>query len=194
MILSLSELSDELLLEECRLGNVKAFDVLFSRYSTRLYHYALKYVHDEAVAEEAMMDLMLWVWEKRHQLAPDIYFAPYIYRAMKNAVIKILTRKSAVTLPLQETITCADGADNRILCEELDRAYAATLDELSSQRRLVYTLSRHEKMSHAEIAKEMNLSLFTVKNHIKASLSHFRRHLKDYVDMTTIVVLCFFMQ
>lgn len=196
MTLALPGLSDQLLLEECRQGNVKAFDVLFDRYSARLYHYALKYIRDEAVAEECMMDLMLWVWEKRDQLDVDIQFAPYIFRAMKNAVIKVMTRKHAIILPLDDHLaeygtSVTYDADHRINSHDLNEIYHEKLDALSHQRKLVFKMSREDNLTHAEIAREMNLSLFTVKNHIKASLSHFRRHLKDYVDITTIILFFF---
>ncbi|WP_295125453.1 RNA polymerase sigma-70 factor [uncultured Chitinophaga sp.] len=194
MGITLPELPDDLLLDECRKGNTKAFDVLFNRYSGKLYHYALKYTSDEARAEEAMMDLMLWVWEKREQLPADIQFASYLFRAMKNAVIKIVTRRQGRTIPLEhieeQLTTGAYEAGSRVACNELNNAYQQQLDQLSSQRQKVFILSRHNNLSHAEIAKEMNLSPFTVKNHIKASLSHFRDHLKDYADISTLILLC----
>jgi RNA polymerase sigma-70 factor (ECF subfamily) len=194
MTQTLQELSDGMLLEECKRNNAKAYDVLFDRYSARLYHYALQYIREETVAEETMMDLMVWIWEKRHQLDPDIRLAPYLFRAMKNAVIKVITRKSRATLPLDEKFENISSsapyeADYLLRCNELQETYEEKLAELSRQRQRVFSLSRHENMSHAEIAKETRLSVFTVKNHIKASLSHFRLHLKDHVDTLVILVV-----
>jgi RNA polymerase sigma-70 factor (family 1) len=182
MRLTLPEQSDVLLLEECKNDNTRAFEVLFERYSGKLYHYALKYVKNEAQAEEAMMDLMFWLWDRRHQLPPDIQLSAYLFRAIKNAVIKIMTRQQDRTIPLDLAgDPYADNADNHIYHAELQEVYDEKLQELSLQRQRVFRLSRHENMTHAEIAREMNLSLFTVKNHIKASLSYFRDHLKDYM-------------
>lgn len=192
MGLNLPELSDISLLEECKKDNTRAFDVLFDRYSGKLYNYALKYIKNDALAEETMMDLMVWVWEKRHQLDPDIQFAPYIFRAMKNAVIKVMTRHSNRTVPLEfieDQYTTGSTADSRLHHNQLSNAYYEKLDELSTQRQKVFKMSRHEDLSHAEIARKMNLSRFTVKNHIKASLSYFRDHLKDYMDISTIIFL-----
>lgn len=193
MRISLPEQSDRFLLDECRKDNTRAYDVLFVRYSGRLYNYALKYIGNEVQAEEAMMDLMFWLWDKRQQLDPDVQLAPYLFRAMKHAVIKVLTRNQSLTVPLDmagETAV-ADAAD-RLQENELTEFYHDTLNALSEQRQKVFRLSRHDEMSHAEIAKEMNLSLFTVKNHIKASLTYFRAELKDYMDITTIVILILF--
>ncbi|MCW3467218.1 RNA polymerase sigma-70 factor [Chitinophaga nivalis] len=189
---ALQDLSDYLLLEQCRLDNVKAFDVLFDRYSKRLYNYALNYLQDKDTAEEIMMDLMVWIWEKRQQLDPEVKLAPYLFRAIKNAVIKAMSKKSFTTVPIEqvyddESLTTA-AADTKINCHEITQVYLEKLDELSQQRRRVFKMSRHEQLSHAEIAKELNLSLFTVKNHIKASLTHFRQHLKDYADITMLLL------
>lgn len=194
MRIPLPEQSDISLLNECKKGNTKAFDVLFDRYSGKLYHYAFKYIRSETLAEEAMMDLMFWLWDKKEQLPADIQLAPYLFRAMKNAVIKVLTRRREQTVPLDfagEAYT--EDADNRIYHSELYEAYHEKLNALSQQRQKVFKLSRHDDKSHAEIAKELNLSLFTVKNHIKASLSYFRDELKDYTDITTVLLLFFFL-
>ncbi|RAJ08742.1 RNA polymerase sigma-70 factor (ECF subfamily) [Chitinophaga skermanii] len=194
MALHLHGQPDEFLLRACSEGNTKAFDVLFERYAKKLYHYAFKYLGDHAVAEEIMMDVMVYTWEKRKQIDPNIPFAPYVFKAIKHAVIKVLTRKPVTTVSLDEimqtTLAGSYNADGRVHESELYAVYEETLDELSEQRKKVYTLSRHEQLSHAEIAKEMNLSLFTVKNHIKASLSHFKDHLKDYVDISTVFFFC----
>ncbi|SHM47981.1 RNA polymerase sigma-70 factor, Bacteroides expansion family 1 [Chitinophaga jiangningensis] len=192
MRLTLPEQSDVLLLQECRKDNTRAYDVLFNRYSGKLYYYALKYIRNEAQAEEAMMDLMFWLWDKRHQLDPDIQLAPYLFRAMKHAVIKVLTRHQTETLPLDFAHeTAVEDAANRLRENELSELYHEKLNSLSQQRQKVFRLSRHDDLSHAEIAKEMNLSLFTVKNHIKASLTFFRTELKDYIDITSVIILIF---
>lgn len=189
MRLPLPKQSDVSLLEECRKDNSRAYDVLFDRYSGKLYHYALKYIKEEALAEEAMMDLMFWLWDKRHQLDPDIQLAAYLFRAMKHAVIKVVTRQQGRIVPLDfATEPYAEDADSRIHHSELHEAYNEKLNELSQQRQKVFRLSRHEHMTHAEIAQEMNLSLFTVKNHIKASLSYLRVHLKDHIVSIMVLV------
>jgi RNA polymerase sigma factor (sigma-70 family) len=88
-------------LQECRKENLNAYNTLFDRYSSKLFNYPLKYVKDEQVAEEAMMDLMLWVWEKRHKIRLQGDFSPYIFRAMKNVTIKAIRKKAMVSEPFE---------------------------------------------------------------------------------------------
>jgi RNA polymerase sigma-70 factor (family 1) len=190
-----AELPDHKLLDECAKDNLKAFNELFERYSTKLFNYGLRYVKDESFAEEAMMDVMYWIWEKRHSL--NIYgeFQYYIFRAMKNATIKAMRNKAMATVPVEtienhEAFTTAP-ADHNLKVKEIAVQYNEKLNLLSPQRKLVFRMSREEDLSHAEIADSLNLSINTVKNHISASLSHFRKQLGAYADTATIVTAAF---
>ena len=189
-------LSDQQLLEECSRNNLKAFNVLFDRYFTRLFRYALGYVNDECFAEEAMMDLMMWIWEKRHTLEIQGEFKYYIFRAAKNATIKAIRKKAIQTTSVESIENhisfTSHMADHGILTSELELRYQQELDLLSPQRKIVFQLSREEELSHAEIADHLDISINTVKNHIKFSLNHLRKGFLRYKDAALIVGLLLF--
>jgi RNA polymerase sigma-70 factor (family 1) len=191
-------LSDQQLLEECSRDNLKAFNVLFGRYFAKLYRYALCYLNDECFAEEAMMDLMMWVWEKRHTLEIQGEFKHYIFRAAKNATIKAIRKKAIETTPIESIENhisfISHSADHGILTSELEQSYRDELDLLSPQRKIVFQLSREEELSHAEIADNLNISINTVKNHIKFSLNHFRKGFLRYRDAALFIGILLFLR
>jgi len=178
--------SDKQLLEECTKNNLKAFNTLFDRYFGRLYNYALGYVKDEYFAEEAIMDLMMWIWDKRHTLQIEGEFKPYIFRAAKNATIKAIRKKAVSIAPIEfienNLSFVATPADHQLDTRELEAKYHFHLDSLSPQRKIVFQMSREGDLSHAEIANDLNISINTVKNHIKFSLNHFRKQLNNHSD------------
>jgi len=191
-------LSDQQLLEECSRDNLKAFNVLFDRYFTRLFRYALGYVNDEYFAEEAMMDLMMWIWEKRHSLEIQGEFKHYIFRAAKNATIKAIRKKAIQTTSIESienhiSFTSAT-ADHGLLTGELEQSYQEELNLLSPQRKIVFQLSREEELSHAEIADNLDISINTVKNHIKFSLNHFRKGFLRYRDAALLIGFLLFLK
>jgi RNA polymerase sigma-70 factor (ECF subfamily) len=163
-------LSDKQLLEECSKDNIKAFSALFDRYFGKLYRYAVGYVSDEYFAEEAMMDLMMWVWDKRHVLKIDGEFRHYIFRAAKNATIKAIRKKAFACSPIEaienDISFITKSADHDLQTTELDKK--------------VFQMSREDEFTHAEIASSLNISINTVKNHIKFSLNHFRKEFNNY--------------
>lgn len=186
-------LSDRQLLEECSRDNLKAFNILFDRYFNKLFKYALSYVNDECFAEEAMMDLMMWLWDKRHTLEVQGEFKHYIFRAAKNATIKAIRKKAIGTASIEsiENHICftSNTADYAILVSELEQNYQNKLNLLSHKRKIVFQMSREEELSHAEIANNLNISINTVKNHLKFSLNHFRKSLLRYRDAALIISL-----
>jgi len=191
-------LSDQQLLDECSRDNLKAFNVLFDRYFTKLYRYALGYINDECFAEEAVMDLMMWVWEKRHDLEIHGQFKYYIFRAARNVTIKAIRKKAIQNIPIESienhiSFTSHD-ADHGILTNELDQRYREELDLLSPQRKIVFQMSREEELSHAEIADNLDISINTVKNHIKFSLNHFRKGFLRYKDAALIIGFLLFVR
>lgn len=185
-------LSDQQLLHECSLDNLKAFNTLFERYFAKLYQYALKYIREEHLAEEAMMDLMYWVWDKRHQLDIQGEFAPYIFRAAKNATLRAIRKKALETCEIHlienDLSYAADEADTRILRTELQQQYHRELELLSPQRKVVFRMSREEQLSHAEIAEALDISIHTVKNHIKFSLNQLRKSFARYRDAALALI------
>lgn len=186
-------LSDKQLLEECTKDNLSAFNILFDRYFGRLYHYALGYVRDEYFAEEAIMDLMMWVWDKRHTLQIDGEFKPYIFRAAKNATIKAIRKKAVSIAPIEfienNLSFIAAPADHALDTRELEEKYLSDLDLLSPQRKMVFKMSREGNLTHAEIANDLNISVNTVKNHIKFSLNHFRKQLNNHGDTALTIII-----
>lgn len=190
------ELSDQELLVRCRNNDLKAYDILFYRYSKRLHNYGIKYLDNEEIAEEKMMDVMVWVWNNRASIPEDVNFEPYIFRAMKNALAMEIRKRilHTVSLDERENIEIADPsrADTKLAYKELTNTYQDKLHSLSAQRRKTYLLSREEGLSNSLIAKELDISINTVKNHLKASLAHFRSHLGKYEDVAKILFLFFF--
>ncbi|PYF72998.1 RNA polymerase sigma-70 factor [Pedobacter nutrimenti] len=189
------ELPDQILLEECRRDSRLAYEALFDRYTPRLYKFGLKYLHDSQTTEELVMDLMLWVWNKRHSIDLKTEFSAYIFRAMRNSVISHLRKKVLETTPidllLNELAFSGKPADQDLEYKETESLYLEKLALLSPQRQKVFRMSREENMSYREIAQSMNLSVNTVENYMAASLAFFRTNLKEYTDIPTLILLAF---
>ncbi|MGN6494110.1 MAG: sigma-70 family RNA polymerase sigma factor, partial [Agriterribacter sp.] len=66
------------------------------------------------------------------------------------------------------------------------------LSRLSSQQKLVYTLSREEGLKYDEIAQRLNVSPSTVKNHMIAALRTLRESFNAQPDVVGILLLLLF--
>lgn len=195
--MKLKNLSDQLLLEKSRLGDEKAFKELFTRYFRPLLVVAKKYLKQEIIAEELVMDLMLWIWNKRFDLEIEGSFEAYLYKAIRNKIISYL-RKSVPNLVelddfYNETLAGNQRTDSNLLYEETNNLYNKKLNELSYQRRQAFILSREHNKTYSEIGMELNISVNTVKSHIKYSLKYFRDNMANHLNDHLIWLLILYM-
>lgn len=188
----LKDLSDSQLLRSCKTGSEAAFNVLFRRHFDDLLQFAIRQLNNQEQAEELVMDLMLKLWQMPAE-TPEIQdLKPYLFRSVKNALISHWRKKSLSVISLDELSASEDPltkpADHGILDAEVQLLYRHKLDGLSPQRRLVYNLSREQGMTNSEIATATNLSVITVKKHLKASLDYFRKNLKPHTNTWFILL------
>lgn len=190
--MAFKDLSDHLLLKECQQNNLQAYDVLFYRYSSKLYTFSLRYLKDETVAEELVMDVLFYLWQKRQEIDIQGELSSYLFRAIRNAIINHFRKKVIVAVGIyvltEEATLEVRSADYYLSCQELEKAYQEKLEKLSPQRRRVFELSREENKSYAEIATEMNLSVNTVENYMVATLKFFRKHLQEYTSNPLLLI------
>lgn len=196
MAKTLKDLPDPILLKKYSEGNTSAYNVLFKKYFDALYGYALKNVKDRCAAEELVMDVMLSLWKKKGDILVEQDLKAYLFRCIKNAIYnhyrkKILPTVSLEFIPEDHGLT-SKGADYELDSKELEKIYREKLGQLSPQRRKVYEMSREEDMTYSEIAKDMDLSVNTVENYMVASLSFFRKHLKEHADYTLVLIFSLF--
>ncbi|SDF55677.1 RNA polymerase sigma-70 factor, ECF subfamily [Mucilaginibacter pineti] len=187
------DLPDSILLKKHLLGNADAYNILFKRYYDSLFRYTLKNVDNYEVAEELIMDVMLRLWQMRAEITIDTDLRPYLQRSVKNAIYNHHRKKILATISIDqiipEIIQTSATAEDKVKYIELEKLYKQKLNELSPQRQKVFRMSREENMTYPQIAKHLDLSVNTVENYMVASLSFFRKHLKEYTDQIVLLVI-----
>jgi len=190
-------ISNETLLSRIATGDEFAFNMLFERYRNKLYSYLVKVTKSKEIAEEAVLDVFLKIWNARWTLEKIKNFDAFIFRVAYNKAIDYL-RQVAANPSLQnevwielENLAAAETADHKILKTEIENVINHAMNNLSGQRREAFRLSREELLNYDEIAQRMHISRNTVRNHITAALSFIRQHLEQEqnTETATIIVL-----
>eukprot|EP01133_Synstelium_polycarpum_P002885 gene2885-3311_t len=190
--MAFEDLSDQSLIAECRTGNLKAFDQLFKKYFHRLYQYTLRHIDNPQLAEELVMDLMVWLWKKREEIEVKGDLSSYLFRAIKNSIYNHFRKTELATTSLDKVFieaVASQTSEDSLAAKELGQRYQTSLAQLTPQRRKVFQLSREEDMTYPEIASHLNLSIKTVEAHVSASLQFLRKHFKDYADLILLVIV-----
>ena len=161
-----------------------AFCELYALYKNRLMFFAMKFLKSKEFAEDVFQDAFTSFWQNRRFLNPDSPFAPYVYTIVKNRILNLLAgiekEQQLKNIILSGSVDVTNDTEDKILDDDLNQLLEKALLDLTSQQRRIFDMSRKEMKSHKEIAEELNISVYTVQQHISASLKVIRSYLVKY--------------
>lgn len=185
--------NEKMLLRQVGRHDEKAFKALFEAYQPRLYHYIIGIVKSKETAEEMVIDVFLKIWQQREMLAGVERFDAFLFRIAFNQSVDYLRRAARdpkIKDILWQEIELAGGpsSDEPVLVKEYEVKLKEAIGLLSPKRQLIFRMSREKNFSHSDIAEKLQLSKYTVSNHISESLRFIRAYLANFL---TILLLFF---
>src|SRR5690554_6075026 len=79
------------LLLQIKTGNEQSFRLVYEKYHKPLYHFALKYLRSKELAEDAVHDVFIKLWNKRRKLDTSGSLKGFLFTATRNHVLNMLT-------------------------------------------------------------------------------------------------------
>ena len=94
---------------------------------------------------------------------------------------------------MRDTIFVQCVAAEYLLSEKMDFQELKThlhifIEELPEKQKEVFTLSRHDGLSHREIAERLNVSVKTVEYHIRQSITILKERIKGIGLMVQVIL------
>lgn len=183
-------ITDEVLFERIRTGDVKAFDILFMRYYPILCAYAKQFV-DFYDGQEIVQDVMVWFWENSSMQVIESSPKNYLFKAVKNRCLTLINRnelKERVVSAMYENQQSRYEDPDFYVVEELTRNIEAALSRLPETYREAFEMNRFQNMTYNEIAEKLNVSSKTVDYRIQQALKLLRVELKEYLPLLMALV------
>ena len=193
MIMKKLLLNDNELVERLKNGDVEAFDVIYNKYSGKLYAFGLKYLQSAAEAEDLVQSVFLKIWENYKSLNKESSFKSYLFTITYHDICKLFRKRHY----LQEFIDIARYENSQSSTETEEAIeYRSVLDQiiqivdnLPIRQKTIFMKSRLEGKSTKEIAEELNLSPGTVDNYISEAL----KFIQIRFHSENLMVLLFFL-
>jgi len=160
-------------------GDLTALEQLYTLFHTDLYHYALKLTEQVDLAEDAVQDVFMDLWNYRKQL-PAVY-APkfYLIRSVRNQCLKLIKKQNRLT-----SLDLANHFEMVILPEELQlkdnsektkKAIALGMATLSPRQREIIYLKFYNNLDYEELAEVLDINYQSVVNHIHKAMIKLRK-------------------
>ena len=172
---------DKQLFSQVAEGDDLAFRELYHRYARLLFPFLLKLTKSDHTTDELIQEVFLRVWVNRDQLSEIDNPKAWLYKIAGNQAHNWFNRnileKKAV-LRRQYDIQNQQSPDSDLHFREIVRAIQTAVEQLPSQRRVIYRMNREQGMRAADIASQLNISVSTVKNTLAAALRSIREQLE----------------
>lgn len=152
--------TDDLLIKACLKGTQKAQLQLYKKYANAMFAVALRYMHDEASAEDAMQEAFIKAFEKLHLYKAEVAFGAWLKRIVINHCIDQLRKnKPQMTHELIQELPIADTTENWETEHEVAlKDIMAAIALLPEKNRIVVQLNLIEEYSHREIADLLSIT------------------------------------
>lgn len=178
------EYDETTLLHKVAEGDEAAFNKVFDRYKDKLYGYLLKITKSSEISEEIVTDVFVKLWVGRSLLIHINNLNSFLHKiAYHKAVdfLRTVSRQNKLQKLYVERMEPEPEkrADELLIDAETRELFQKAIQQLPPKRKLIYTLSREKGLTHAQIAKALNLSSNTVKNSIVAATKSIGIFLKN---------------
>jgi RNA polymerase sigma-70 factor (ECF subfamily) len=150
------------LMERAARGDQEAFEALVQTASGRLFAIAYRILRDQYLAEDALQQTLMTVWDELPRLRDPDRFDAWTYRLIVRASTSLARREDrAPTVPL-----LPDDADRSVAPDEYRRVVDRDQIErgfqrLTAEQRAVLVLQHYVGLSQAEIADVLGIAVGT---------------------------------
>ena len=167
--------SDTELVQRCRNGDRRAFEVLLRRYERPVYNAALRMLRNPDDARDVAQTVFLKAYEHLADYDPTYKFYSWIYRIAVNESLHGLSRRHRVEALDENTADEHRGPEDEVGDEQVSRNVQGALMRIKPEYRVVIVLKHMMGCSYHDMSEILQLPEKTVKSRLFTA----RQLLKD---------------
>ncbi|TGV00562.1 RNA polymerase sigma-70 factor [Flavivirga rizhaonensis] len=186
------KLKDDLLIERLKNDDKKVLTELYNTYWKPLFLSSYNLLKNKELCEEIIQDVFIDLWNKREKIQIQISLNSYLYACTRYKVFAQFRKNKIIRIELYEDLKNRfqySTPETKIMHKELVAQINAVVETLPRKCQNVYKLSRHQQLSHKEIAEQLNISTKTVENHISFALRALRNSLGHILSIELLVFI-----
>ncbi|HMP84253.1 MAG TPA: RNA polymerase sigma factor [Verrucomicrobiota bacterium] len=182
---------DRLDMERLCRGHDAALNDLMERHGTRLFHYLIRQLQNEADAEDVVQDAFVRVFQHRQRYVPRHRFSTWLFTIATNLArdrqrwrkrhphVSVEAEDETTSHGLKDTLPSGSaGPGDSLVADERGQAVRAAIAGLPEDLRTVILLFEYEEQSQQEIAsilkctpKAVEMKLYRARHQLRERLS-----------------------
>nr|WP_321454173.1 RNA polymerase sigma-70 factor [uncultured Carboxylicivirga sp.] len=172
--------------------NDKWFDILFKEHYQALCRFALTVIPLENLAEEAVQNVFVNIWEKRKTITVKSNIKGLLYQSVYNESIRLrkkrLKTKEYESEYVDQLLPDFDNQDQPDITF-IKQAISNAIANLPEKCRDIFIMHRKEGLSNIEIAEYLGISVKTVETQMAIAIKKLRTELSPIVKHLPIILI-----
>jgi len=179
------EKEEKIAIQRLRAGDELIYREFYHRYNKRLYSFAIQYLKSRELAEDAVQDTFIKLWEHRRDITSSV--KGFLFTSTRNHVMNMIRNNKRRTLNKiqleQENKRPINRTEEVILYSEYQMILARGLEELPAGKREIFELKTVQGLSNDEIASQLEITINTVKSQYYQASKFVKEYLQVHADI-----------
>lgn len=170
---------------------------IFYTYRSKVYGFFVKNLSDSELAEDLTQEVFFRLCKREKRLDEIDDINGYIFLMCRNMAINHIHKASHERKYKEHLIHAwknlhirgKSQVEKNIDAEYYSVILEESLNQLSPQQKIIFTLSKQEGLSNKLIAQKLGLSPNTVRNHLHQALKNLRSTVNPHIDFVVLILV-----
>lgn len=179
MIESTDLMTDDMIMEAVKSGDLQKVSVLFDRYHKRIFNFLARMTNDRDVAEDLTQNVFLRIMKYRNSYKEGMRFQSWIYQVARNIFSDHYQSTKNRMSGFVDVETMADrinDSQQSVEQDEREEILHKSLHMLSVDQRELLVLTRFQQMKYEEVAAIMDTTVANIKVKVHRAIHKLREH------------------
>ena len=191
------------IIESLKQGDNRAYKYIYDTHYVLLCKIAYEFLKDYFLAETIVNETISHLYEIRENFEITVSLRSYLIKSVRNRCINFLNlkynRKESTFTSIistnhdsgnsNEWLNTIAGLEEHplgiLLEKEMENKIISAIEQLPDKSKTVFKMSRFENKSYDEIASILDISVNTVKYHIKNAIAKLAQEIDKYLHFHT---------
>ncbi len=158
--------SDEQIIDGCLKSDRKYHELLYKKFSPKMYAVCLRYATDQNEAQDMMQEAFIRVYNNIGKFRREGSFEGWVRRIFVNTALEVIRKKGNMYVVRETENIKMEYANENSLQRLMKEDLMAMIQSLSIGYRTVFNLYVIEGFSHKEIGEQLNITEGTSKSQL----------------------------
>jgi len=172
-------MTDEMIMEAVKRGELQQASVLFERYNKRIFNFLARMTMDRDLAEDLTQNVFLRIIKYRSSYKEGARFQSWIYQVARNIFsdhYQAHKNRIADFVDVEKVSDYMPDPEESEMLDEREKLLHKSLARLGEEQRELLILTRFQQMKYEEVALIMDTTVANIKVKVHRAIVKLREH------------------